>query len=84
MELVSVATSENKIMTNSRIRGRIKGLKRNYGFIGGIDSKDYFFHWTALSTNTKTFNQLTIGTTVEFIPDYSNDKNKATDIVAID
>lgn len=84
METVALEFNKTIMPQLKRIRGRIKGLKRNYGFIGGIDSKDYFFHWTSLNQETKTFNQLTIGTTVEFVPDYSDNKNKATDIVAID
>jgi cold shock CspA family protein len=66
------------------IRGRIKSIKKNFGFIGGIDSKDYFFHWTYLAPTTKTFNQLSIGTTVEFIPENSDGKDRARNIVAVD
>jgi cold shock CspA family protein len=70
--------------TNGTIRGRIKSIKKNFGFIGGIDSKDYFFHWTYLAPTTKTFNQLAIGTTVEFIPENSDGKDRARNIIAID
>lgn len=66
------------------MRGRVKSLKRNFGFIGGRDSKDYFFHWTYLSSTTKTFKQLNVGDTVEFIPEKSDDKDRARDIIAID
>lgn len=68
----------------TKMRGRIKSLKKNYGFIGGIDSRDYFFHWTYLSPMSKTFNQLTQGTTVEFIPEKADDKDRAREIIAID
>jgi cold shock CspA family protein len=67
-----------------KIRGRIKSIKKNFGFIGGIDSRDYFFHWTYLSPMTKTFNQLQVGTTVEFIPENSDGKDRARNIIAID
>jgi cold shock CspA family protein len=66
------------------IRGRIKSIKKNFGFIGGIDSKDYFFHWTYLNEKTKTFNQLAVGTTVEFTPENSDGKDRARNIVAVD
>lgn len=67
-----------------KMRGRIKSIKRNFGFIGGIDSRDYFFHWTYLSSNTKTFNQLKVGDTVEFIPEKADDKDRAREVVAVD
>lgn len=68
-----------------KIRGRIKALKKNYGFIHGIDNNDYFFHWTYLLPTTKTFNQLTPGMTVDFKPQkMEGDKDRALDIVAID
>lgn len=67
-----------------KMRGRIKSIKKNYGFIGGMDSNDYFFHWTFLSPATKTFNQLSVGITVEFVPEKGEDKNHAKDVVAID
>jgi hypothetical protein len=73
---------------NGVIRGRIKSIKKNFGFIGGIDSRDYFFHWTYLAPTTKTFNQLQIGTTVEFVPEVvvtnSGTQERARNIVAID
>ena len=69
---------------NSRIRGRIKSLKRNYGFVGGADGVDYFFYWTYLNDKTKTMNQLTVGTTVEFKPTKEEDKMRAKDIIALD
>lgn len=71
-------------MDTAKIRGRIKSIKKNYGFIGGIDSKDYFFHWTYLSPTGKTFKQLEVGTTVEFTPERAEDKDRARDVVAID
>jgi cold shock CspA family protein len=71
-------------MELEKLRGRIKSIKKNYGFIGGIDSKDYFFHWTYLSPQGKTFNQLSVGTTVEFIPERAEDKDRAREIVALD
>jgi len=67
-----------------KMRGRIKSIKKNYGFIGGIDGKDYFFHWTFLGIKTKTFNQLIIGGTVEFIPELVEDKHRARDIDTLD
>lgn len=67
-----------------RIRGRIKSVKKNYGFIGGMDNIDYFFHWTFLSKESKTFNQLSVGDTVEFQPELCEDKNRARDILTID
>jgi len=70
-----------------KMRGRIKSIKKNYGFIGGQDSKDYFFHWTFLcvSKECKTFNQLAVGTTVEFVPEKAeNDQDRAREIVSID
>ena len=70
--------------TNGVIRGRIKSIKKNFGFIGGIDSKDYFFHWTYLSDKSKTFNQLAVGTTVEFVPECIDGKDRARNIVAVD
>lgn len=70
---------------NGHIRGRIKSLKKNYGFIGGSDGNDYFFYWSWLSDTTKTMNQLSVGTTVKFKPELSEDKRlRARDIVAID
>jgi cold shock CspA family protein len=67
-----------------KMRGRIKSVKKNYGFIGGMDSRDYFFHWTYLSPATKTFNQLKVGDTVEFIPEKADDKDRAREIIALD
>lgn len=67
-----------------KLRGRIKSIKKNFGFIGGIDSQDYFFHWTYLHPSSKTFNQLSVGTTVEFLPEQVEDKHRAREIVAID
>jgi cold shock CspA family protein len=67
-----------------RIRGRIKSLKVNYGFIEGIDSTDYFFHWSFLNHSSKTFKKLEEGDTVEFIPKIEDDKPKAMDIVSVD
>lgn len=68
----------------TKIRGRIKSLKKNYGFIGGADGIDYFFYWSFLSEKTKTMKQLEVGTTVEFKPEKFEDKLRARDIVAID
>lgn len=67
------------------MRGRIKSIKKNFGFIGGSDGNDYFFHWSMLSEMTKTFNQLSIGNTVEFKPEITDDKKlRAQQIIAID
>lgn len=68
----------------NKIRGRIKSLKKNYGFIGGADGNDYFFYWTFLSKSTKTMNQLSVGTTVEFKAEEFEKKLRAQDIVAVD
>jgi cold shock CspA family protein len=67
-----------------KMRGRIKSLKKNYGFIGGSDAKDYFFHWSFLADSTKTFSQLEVGNTVEFIPMMEQEKARATQIIAVD
>lgn len=69
---------------NSKLRGRIKSLKKNYGFIGAADGQDYFFYWTFLAEKTKTFNQLSVGTTVEFKPEVVDKKLRAQNIIAID
>ena len=74
----------SEVNANIPIRGRVKSIKKNFGFIGGIDSKDYFFHWTYLSEKSKTFNQLAVGTTVEFIPENVDGKDRARNIVAVD
>lgn len=69
---------------NKLIRGRIKSLKTNFGFIEGADGTDYFFHWTMLATTSKTFRQLEEGFTVEFRPEVVDDKPRAQDIISID
>ena len=71
-------------MNDTRIRGRIKSLKANYGFIEGIDGTDYFFHWSFLNSATKTFKQLAEGDTVELLPEVLGDKIRARDVVALD
>lgn len=70
------------------MRGRIKSLKKTFGFISGVDGQDHFFHWSFLSERTKTFGQLTVGTTVEFeavkVTQENQEKNQAKNIVAVD
>lgn len=80
------ANSISSVNTNNsnKMRGRIKSLKRNHGFVGGHDGHDYFFYWTFLSPNTKTFNQLAVGTTVEFVPETVDGRRRAQNIIAID
>jgi len=66
------------------IRGRIKSLKKNYGFIQGENGVDHFFHWTFLVKESKTFNKLQVGDTVDFIPKQMEDKVHATEIKTLD
>ena len=68
------------------MKGTVKwyNVKKGYGFIAGEDGTDYFFHWSHLKEDSKTFNQLSLGTTVEFKAELVNEKSQAKEIVAVD
>ena len=72
------------------MRGRVKSKKETYGFINGIDGKDYFFYWSHVSElSKKTFKQIEVGDTVNFEPVIvkdkdGNDREQAKDIKSID
>lgn len=69
---------------DNNMRGRIKSLKKNYGFIQGENGIDHFFHWTFLVKESKTFNKLSVGDTVDFVPKKIEDKDHATEIRTLD
>ena len=40
--------SVNEVREDRRLEGKIARLNNGYGFIEGINGKDYFFHWSEL------------------------------------
>jgi len=55
--------------SNSRLRGRIRRIKKGFGWIAGDDGIDYFFHGTAMKKSSpRQFIDLKEQDRLEFTP----------------
>lgn len=55
-----------------RIKGRIKELRFDWGFIEGEDGKDYFLYCKSMDPNSCNFKSLRFKDEVEFVPTVSS------------
>lgn len=70
----------NEVREPRRMDGKIIRLNKGFGFIEGIDGRDYFFHWTELDKFSKQFRNLNIGEAVNFQPGSTDDGPRAFSI----
>ena len=67
----------NEVREDRRMNGKVIRLNKGFGFIEGIDGRDYFFNWTELDKFSKQFRNLSVGEQVNFQPGSTDDGPRA-------
>jgi CspA family cold shock protein len=58
--------AEQLSQSQTRLTGSVRKLKGGFGFIACDDGSDYFFHWSAMTKETKDFRELVVRDRVSF------------------
>lgn len=72
--------AQNEVREDRRLTGKVIRLNKGFGFIEGIDGRDYFFHWSELDKFSKQFRNLNVGEEVNFQPGSTDDGPRAFNI----
>lgn len=77
-------TEQQIIKDDRRLDGKIVRLNKGFGFIEGIDGRDYFFHWSELTKFSKQFRNLQPGDLVQFQPGRTDTGLRAFSVETVD
>jgi len=69
--------AQNETREDRRMDGKVVRLNKGFGFIEGVDGRDYFFHWTELDKFSKQFRNLKVNELVSFQPGATDDGPRA-------
>jgi cold shock CspA family protein len=72
------------VKEEKRLDGKIVRLNKGFGFIEGIDGRDYFFHWSELTKFSKQFRNLQPGDQVQFQPGRTDTGLRAFAVETVD
>lgn len=65
------------------MRGVVERLNEKFGFIRGEDKRQYFFI-PSLMTDPTAYDDVRVGTGVEFIPAVAEKGLRATDVITVE